>query len=800
MTEVVQAGERRSARVESLRAVGALAVLGSHVFAYAHGWRPVIFHGFLNRAIMGGGFGVQLFFALSGYLLYRAFARRDFGDGAPVNARTYARNRALRILPLYYAAVVSLLLFTQRGGSGEQWWRFLLFAEEFSTKTAQTVDAPLWSIVVEVHFYIVLPFLAWALARVSRRSAARGSAVLVAMGVASVALRHAALTPAVIWSYSFPVTFYGFVPGMLLALISVRWAGERPAWLSGVLASSDAWVLASVALWIVIFWRYSLVDLTAPASFLIVGACVLPLERPSLVRLLDWRPLALVGVVSYSLYVWHVPIIEHVLPHAPKGTLALLAIVLPLSLAVAAASYAVIERPFLVRRGRWSGDAPAELSAPLGDRTWMVLLGLTALSVRLAVVLQTRHLRLSSDPADYNRLGRLLAAGHGFGPSLLSPSGGPTTFRAPLYPKFLAVVYRVTGDSITAARCVQALLGVGVVALIGCIALLIWDRRVAWVAAGIASIFPALVITSTALMSEAIFVPLELAAVTAALMARTDPARRWRWLAASGASAGLGILARPNGAALVVGLVALVVVGVGRRRDQWLASLVVVGSCLVMVAPWIVRDAVVFKRLVPVTDIDGYNLAGVYNAQAAGSPYPAIYQWRAPVAVPALVPLFHDPSLNEVTLGDRLRDRGLSWIEAHPTSVGVAVWWNTWRMAELTGIGESAIAIDEAGLGRTAAWLEMLTWWAVAALAVLGFLRGARRRASGPARVRPWALWVAPIALWAITAPFLGTSRLRAPIDPFVVLAAAAGLVSLRPGAPPGGAVAEAVGARSGPN
>jgi len=794
MGEIVQAGEPRSARLESIRAIAALAVLGSHVFAYAHGWAPTIFQGFLHRSIMGGGLGVQLFFALSGYLLYRAFVRRDFGQGAPVDLRTYGRNRALRILPLYYAAVVTLLLLTQRGGSGDQWWRFLLFAEEFSTRTAQTVDAPLWSLVVELHFYLLLPLLAWGLARVSRRSTGRAAAVLLAIGGASMALRHIALTPAVIWAYSLPVTFYGFVPGMLLALLHERWGGRRPPWMTGLAASSDVWVGASVTLWILLFWRYSLVDLTAPASFLLLGACVLPLGGTRLVRLLDWRPLALVGVISYSLYVWHVPIIEHLLPHAPKGTLGLLVVALPSSLAAAAGSYWLIERPFLRFRRPWAAGPDRGAAGRVSESTRAVILVLVALVVRLAVVLRSPRLPLSSDPADYNRLGRLLAAGHGFGPSLLSPSGGPTTFRAPLYPLFLAGVYRLSANSIQAARCLQAVLGVATVVLIGLIGSRLWGRRVGWIAAGLAALFPPLIITGGALLSESIYVPVELGAFLVVLVAVGDGRRRWPWVAAGGALAGLGVLARPNGIALLIALAALLVARAGADRGR---VLVLVAGFAMVVAPWIVRDAMEFHRLVPITDIDGYNLAGVYNTQAASSAYPTHYQWRPPVAVPSLRPLFHDPSLDEVALGDRLRDRGLSWIGAHPTSVLAAIFWDSWRMAELTGIRESSAVVAEAGFGRGAAWLEMVSFWSLGLLAVLGMVTRRAREA--------WVVWVAPVSLWAVTVPFLGTSRLRAPLDPFVVLAAAIALVTLvdrmqarRTSAPPAGGLpptSRAVGA-----
>src|SRR4051795_8394648 len=82
--EIVQAGERRSTRIESVRAVAALAVLLSHVWLYAHHFGPSSFGSYLGRTIAGGGFGVQLFFALSGYLIFRPFARRDFDDGETI--------------------------------------------------------------------------------------------------------------------------------------------------------------------------------------------------------------------------------------------------------------------------------------------------------------------------------------------------------------------------------------------------------------------------------------------------------------------------------------------------------------------------------------------------------------------------------------------------------------------------------------------------------------------------------------------------------------------------------------------
>jgi peptidoglycan/LPS O-acetylase OafA/YrhL len=360
---ISQAGELRSTRIESLRAVAALLVLNGHVFGSAHGYRLREVYGTLRaRAVLGGGFGVFLFFALSGYLLYAPFASRDFAKGSSIDLGRYARNRIVRILPLYYVVVAVVLLVQVRFGTFEQWWRFLFFAQSFSSTTVGRVVGPTWSLVVELHFYALLPALAWAIARLARGSASRAALVVVSLGLASLLANELTFHRGLTWRYSLPATFMYFVGGMSLALLRVSTAGRRPSWLRGPLASSTAWLLVAACAWVVVFWNYRLEPLMAVAGFFTVGACVLPLRPTPLFRLLEWRPLAAVGVASYSLYLWHLPIVESLARRSwvPSGYVALLAIAAPLCLAIAAASYFAIEAPFLRFRRRWAPPPATE--------------------------------------------------------------------------------------------------------------------------------------------------------------------------------------------------------------------------------------------------------------------------------------------------------------------------------------------------------------------------------------------------------------------------------------------------------
>jgi peptidoglycan/LPS O-acetylase OafA/YrhL len=348
----------RQPRIESVRALAALAVVACHAYAVVNGF---IFMTFTQRLILGGGlYGVDVFFCLSAYLLYLPFARRDFAGGPRILLGGYAANRLLRLVPLYYVALVVLAVVNHE--TLHTVLRVGTFTQNFSEPlVAKAVNGPMWSLVVELHFYVLLPVLAWGLHRLSRGRPGTAAALIVGLGLVSWIVSEAGLEPHDVWTYNLPTTFHFFVPGLLLAL-----ARATDTNLPG---RADAWLLASVPLWLLITHDYDLAPLAAVASFLVVGAAALPLADGPLVRVLDLRWLAALGTASYSLYVWHLPILEW-LPRPTtlggRGFLTMLAVALPICLVVAAVSYRLVERPFLTRRKRWI-DRPAVASEAARD-------------------------------------------------------------------------------------------------------------------------------------------------------------------------------------------------------------------------------------------------------------------------------------------------------------------------------------------------------------------------------------------------------------------------------------------------
>lgn len=114
---VRQADENRSARIEALRALAALGVVANHVFTTSLGLTAgvEVFASPIARLATIGTVSLSVFFALSGYLIFWPFVRRDFMDGAPLRLGRYYANRALRVLPLYIVAGLILWLAAGRG-------------------------------------------------------------------------------------------------------------------------------------------------------------------------------------------------------------------------------------------------------------------------------------------------------------------------------------------------------------------------------------------------------------------------------------------------------------------------------------------------------------------------------------------------------------------------------------------------------------------------------------------------------------------------------------------------------------
>ncbi len=284
-------------------------------------------------------------------------------SAGPCRLGRYALNRAVRILPVYYAALVVGFLVAG-GGTLREWALYATFTQNFVIAPNDQVNRVMWFMVIEVHFYLVLPLLAALVGRLSRGSRPRAFAVLAVLGSGSFGLFHYSWQldpePDSALQFSLPSTFFLLVCGMALAVLRVSWEERRPERLCGPLAHTDAWLLAAAVLVAVLVLRGDQIPSTSAMatisaiSGLTVGAFVLPLNAGPVMRVLQGRSFAIVGVASYSLLLVHDPVLEALAETswAPAWP-ALLAVGLPMGLLLAGASYLAVEAPFLRLRRRW---------------------------------------------------------------------------------------------------------------------------------------------------------------------------------------------------------------------------------------------------------------------------------------------------------------------------------------------------------------------------------------------------------------------------------------------------------------
>lgn len=399
---------------------------------------------------------------------------------------------------------------------------------------------------------------------------------------------------------------------------------------------------------------------------------------------------------------------------------------------------------------------------------WVILA--IALALRVATVAFTWNTPLNLDPEDFSRTAQSIADGHGYPQTNRAPGGGPSAFRPPAYPVLLAGVYAIAGQAAPpVGRLAGAVLGTLSVALIGLIALRVWGSRVAMLALGIAAVAPPLVILSTGLISEALFVPLVLGAVLSALEARRSQ-QRYRWAIVTGVLVGLAALTRTNGLLLLLPFfVAFAPTRSLRHARSWTPSLVVVLAALLTLVPWTVRNWTVFHHFIPISDESGYTLAGTYNqVSRANRKEPALWIEAEHGASPEYARILGEATAkrwNELTYGNHLLAQSVDEIKSDPEYIFKVGFWNTVRMFDLGDVHFGVHNLHDTGIPLAPALLVINSSPLLIVLAFGGLLTRTARKA-------PIWLWLVPACLW-LTVFVTGFIRFRSPIDPFLVMLAA---------------------------
>jgi peptidoglycan/LPS O-acetylase OafA/YrhL len=407
-TTTITASRRMNARAsrfphfDSLRAIAAMSVVVTHMAFYS---------GMEQGNTLVGPYvarldcGVTIFFLISGFLLYRPFVRARLSGDPQMDTKAYAWRRFLRIAPAYWVALTIIVIALNLPGvftaSGIP--RFYGLAQIYNTDTIVGGISQSWSVAVEITFYAFLPLWAWLM----RRFRARSESTILRQELVGLAVMFGV---ALVWKLGFmkygadggvrstsemlilPAQLDLFALGMLLAVLSVWY--ERRERMPSLLRPLDRFPALG---WLVALAAFAVVsrgigltgrpgDAFSKAQYmerwylyaLIALGLLLPAvfgdQTRGFVRrhVLSNRVLMYIGLVSYSLFLWHQAVFIQMWDwgiqkhHIVHEYFPWVFFGIPVAIAIASLSYYLVERPALRlkdrigRRPQYRDEALAE--------------------------------------------------------------------------------------------------------------------------------------------------------------------------------------------------------------------------------------------------------------------------------------------------------------------------------------------------------------------------------------------------------------------------------------------------------
>ena len=319
----------------------------------------------LDLLLRSGSTAVSLFLVLSGFCLYVPFAG---GRTQKFETREFFRRRARRLIPTYYAAMLlpiglSLLGPTWSGldslSFSQLGWQILThvtFTHTFFPSSHFGLNGSYWSLGLEWHLYLAMPLLIFGIRRFGLPHVVAAPIIINVAYAAFVSMLVAnpSFTPShLMVNAVLPNQLFGrwaeFALGMIAAELYV--SGGVRLWAKRL----TLWLPLCIALSLAVVWKGEVIGASAEVIKHILFGCVffvvvmLVLARDNLIsRIFAWRPLVLVGTMSYSLYLVHEPIVHalgyQVQLYPPQQRFMLLVASIPLIMVLTVCLFMLVER------------------------------------------------------------------------------------------------------------------------------------------------------------------------------------------------------------------------------------------------------------------------------------------------------------------------------------------------------------------------------------------------------------------------------------------------------------------------
>lgn len=412
-------------------------------------------------------------------------------------------------------------------------------------------------------------------------------------------------------------------------------------------------------------------------------------------------------------------------------------------------------RTLLTRLARPSGEVRAREAGLL---LAAIVLGL---AIRIAYVTLFRHPPLAGDELEYDAEGQLIAQGHLFWTRVPYGILHAGAWKAPGYPLWVGLWYALVGHHPETVRLAQVALGAVTIVLGWMLGRRLFGARAGTTAAFVVAAYPLAWQYEELLYSESFATPLTLGLLLL-IFTRTPTPRR---ALGFGSLLGVALYIRPTAEFLLAGALVGWGLAVGWRRGL---ALTITGAlaAIAVVLPWTVRNAIVMHGFVPISMQDAAAY-GTFNPQSASNPFGS---WAWQPDPPADADLFNPRHpLSDVVLRSRLIGRASAYVEAHPSSLAKAFFWNGLsRLWDIRHRSRSLAEVPFEGRSRLVTNLGLDFYYVLLPLSLVGLWRARRRRSL--------VLGVLAIALaTSILYTVDSGTRYRAPLEPLIAVLACAG-------------------------
>jgi peptidoglycan/LPS O-acetylase OafA/YrhL len=352
----------------------------------------VLYHYAVVPQLTGAFVGVDVFFVISGFVITGLLLREREGTGRTSILDFYSR-RCRRILPAATLVLVATVLATYvfvgpalgNAAAVDGRWTAVFLANLHAALPGANPLSPLatyWSLSVEEQFYLVFPALFLLVAR-SRGPGTLRTRMAVGLGLAIAASYSLSIVQTAshsYWAFLSPFTrAWELAVGALIA-VGTSWLKRIPT----KLATALTWLGLGIFLYAVFTFTFTARYPGSIVAIPVIGAALIIAGGVSAPRfgaefLLGLQPCRWLGQRSYSLYLWHWPVLIIAGQLAASGTL--LTFRLPMilfALGLSMVTYRFVENP--IRHSRWS----SKLSVTLG----VTLIAATVLLLSLLLVLE----------------------------------------------------------------------------------------------------------------------------------------------------------------------------------------------------------------------------------------------------------------------------------------------------------------------------------------------------------------------------------------------------------------------------